>query len=122
MGETDNKIEIIKKIQEHHPGQDPGQKRGWSWYTGGMADTGGWHTMKMLDANIADLEACLKELEDIKNAPPKVYTPEELAMINTPTVHHLSCGGVVHSNAYEDMLWQNHAANLEKQLLWGAQS
>lgn len=119
MGQTDDKIAIIKLIQQHHPGYDPGRKREWSWYTGGMADTGGWSTMKMLEASIEELKACLKELEDIVNAPPKIYTPEELQMINTPTIHHLSCGGVVHSNAYEDMLWSNHARNLEKQLLWG---
>ena len=112
-------IELVKKIAQHHPGQEPGQKLGWSWYTGGMADTGGWDTLKLLDQSEQDLEKCLAELEEIANRPPHVYTPEELAKINTPTIHHLSCGGVVYSNAYQDELITNRAKKLETALLWG---
>ena len=119
MGVANKIIKLVKAISEHHPGQDPGQNRGWSWYVGGMADTGGWHTLKMLEATEQELQACLDELEEIANRPPKIYTEEELRLINTPTVHHLSCGGVVHSNEFEDSLWLEMARKLEKQLLWG---
>lgn len=120
MSNAEKIIELVKQICQYHPAAEAGRKRGWSHYTGGMADTGGWNVLKMLDADVNQLEQCLLELiEEFKPKPPKVYTDEELQMINTPTIHHLQCGGVIHSNQYEDEKLKEDFEKIERTLLWG---
>jgi hypothetical protein len=116
MGNGDLKIELIKKICKHHPGQEPGRKRDWSYYVGGMGDHGDWYILKMMDVTVEELQTCLDELEEIENRPPHVYTEQELKDINTPTIH-----GNIHSNVYEDKLWAEIIQKKETQLIWGTQ-
>lgn len=56
----ENKITVIDEIVKRHPTY--GIEKGWSWYTGGMADTGDWYYRKMIDVPIGELEDFLKEI------------------------------------------------------------
>ncbi len=61
--------EVIAAICEHHPGS--GVDKGYSWYIGGMADTGAWipEKMKIYAINqLYKLKEFLLELEDSKKA------------------------------------------------------
>jgi thiamine monophosphate kinase len=46
LKENEDKLEIIEKIQQLHPGLGTDLK--WSYYYGGMADTGDWLIDKLL--------------------------------------------------------------------------
>lgn len=73
-----DKIEAIKLITDYHPGSRAGIDRGWSYYVGGMMDSGDWYYRKLLDIPLRELLECLEQLkEDYKPVPPKVYTEEE---------------------------------------------
>ena len=48
------KIDLIDQICNLHPSL--GQDKGWSTYTGGMADTGHWFFRKMLDVPAQELQ------------------------------------------------------------------
>lgn len=60
MATLEEKYELVKLIENFHPGY--GTESGFSYYIGGMMDTGGWFTRKLLEAPIEQLEALLKEL------------------------------------------------------------
>lgn len=73
-----DKLELIKQITNYHPDSNAGKSRNWSYYTGGMADTGDWYFRKLIDANITELQSCLNDLiEEWKPRPEPVYTEEE---------------------------------------------
>lgn len=55
-----DKIEIIKEIVKHHPGH--GTDRNYSWYVGGMKDTGDWNWDVMIDEPIERLQEFLYNL------------------------------------------------------------
>jgi hypothetical protein len=46
LKENEEKIPVIDAITELHPGM--GTQLGWSWYEGGMRDTGGWKVENLL--------------------------------------------------------------------------
>lgn len=56
----EEKIKIIKEIVKHHPGY--GIQRGYSWYVGGMRDTGDWKWDVLVDQPLEDLQSFLEEL------------------------------------------------------------
>lgn len=56
----EEKIKIIDEIIKRHPSY--GVEKGWSWYTGGMKDTGEWHYRKMLDVSIEELRLFLTNI------------------------------------------------------------
>lgn len=72
------KIALIDKICEEHPVY--GCEKGWSWYHGGMEDTGGWYFRKMLDVPIKELQAFYDVIIERKNTPTtlKPLTEEEI--------------------------------------------
>ena len=50
----ENKEEIIKLITTNlHPGY--GVDKGWSWYVGGMRDTGAWYLQKLEEIDESEL-------------------------------------------------------------------
>lgn len=53
----EEKVKIIDEIVKRHPYY--GVKKGWSWYTGGMKDTGEWYFRKMLDVPVSELQEFL---------------------------------------------------------------
>lgn len=75
----EEKIKIIDEICKHHPAS--GVEKGWSWYVGGMKDSGAWYFRKMLDAPIEELQAFLRQLILDKNRPSleSLMTEEEKA-------------------------------------------
>lgn len=60
----DKKIEVIKEIVKFHPGL--GADKGYSWYEGGMRDTGGWKWDVMIDKPLHNLEEFLEYLKEWK--------------------------------------------------------
>lgn len=59
-----DKFKIIKEIQKHHPGY--GTEKGWSWYRGGMEDTGAWLWDAMVEENDDVLKAFLDKLNKME--------------------------------------------------------
>jgi hypothetical protein len=64
--------ELILRITAFHPASDAGLKGGWSTYTGGMRDTGGWDYRKLLEAPADQLHGLLADLQKEWSAPPRM--------------------------------------------------
>lgn len=73
----EEKVKLIDEIVKRHPSY--GIKNGWSWYVGGMRDTGDWYYRKMLDVSIEDLQSFLDVIIEGENKPKIEPTEEELA-------------------------------------------
>jgi len=56
----EEKLKIIDKIVKLHPSL--GVEKGWSYYTGGMKDSGDWYLRKMLDVPIEELQLFLDNI------------------------------------------------------------
>lgn len=110
----EEKVKIIRKIQEFHPGHPPGIDRGWSYYVGGMKDSGDWLTFKMFDAPDEEVEKCLKELIAIRDAPLPVYTEEEQRQRNNVRI---TKNGII--TEYDDIQYEKLQAEFEQRLIWG---
>lgn len=84
MEDLQKKIELIRQISQFHPAS--GTDKGWSTYTGGMADSGEWFFWKMYDnASIIELQSFLDLLirQDEASRSQKPPTREqELKRIN----------------------------------------
>lgn len=107
-------IELIKKITSYHPAYKAGTSRGWSYYVGGMMDTGNWYYHKLLDATNAELEACLADLiEEDKPAPP---LSEENQRKQNRFVY---LGNGIFSNEFQVEKMQELLHKMETQMLWG---
>lgn len=119
MENLKEKIELIDKIAQYHPGSEVGHKRGWSTYTGGMKDSGEWFTWKMLDVPMQELlegwAEIVLEFEDTEYAE---LTEEEKRDLNTMTFHK---NGSV-SNVYFDKLFDKARQKFEQDLMWGSSS
>jgi hypothetical protein len=70
----ENRLGLVDEICKFHPHY--GESRGWSNYTGGFVDSGGWHVRKMLDVPVRELRIFLdwmisedegKRTEDVKH-------------------------------------------------------
>lgn len=68
----EEKIKIIDEIVKRHPSY--GVDKGWSHYTGGMADTGDWYFRKMIDVPIEELVSFLNKMIEEENRPRSVDT------------------------------------------------
>ncbi len=77
MSNTDEKLIIIDEIVTKHPSY--GVDKGWSYYVGGMKDSGDWYFRKMLDVPIEELKSFLNGVieQETKAKVPKEYTEEE---------------------------------------------
>jgi len=56
----EEKVKIIDEITLRHPSL--GVDKGWSYYVGGMRDSGGWYFRKMLDVPIEELQSFLNQI------------------------------------------------------------
>lgn len=110
-----DKIELIKAITSYHPGYKAGTEREWSYYIGGMTDTGGWRYNKLLDASEKDLQACLDDLIK-ESAPPPPLSEEDQKKLKTPV---LTPYGV--SNVLEQETIQKLSERMQNAILWGKQ-
>lgn len=54
-----DRIDLIKLITSHHPGQHT--ESGYSYYTGGMKDSGDWYYQKLFNLTEYELQVLLKE-------------------------------------------------------------
>lgn len=71
-----DKIEIIKQITSRHPFY--GKEKGWSWYHGGMEDTGEWYFRKMFEVSDEELKQFLDEIIKEENIPIVPLTEDEI--------------------------------------------
>jgi uncharacterized protein YuzE len=71
----EDKIKLIDTICERHPAY--GVEKGYSWYQGGMRDTGAWYFRQMLDVDYSELNAFLEDIIKQENAPKVVLTEQE---------------------------------------------
>jgi len=62
MNFLEEKVLVINKIANFHPAC--GVDKGWSWYVGGMQDSGDWYKDKMYSVPIEELQLFLNELEE----------------------------------------------------------
>ncbi len=76
MNNIEEKIKIIDEITTKHPSY--GVDKGWSEYTGGMKDSGGWFFREMLDVPADELKAFLGNIIAEENKPSPQYTDEEI--------------------------------------------
>jgi len=109
----EEKIKIIDEICGFHP--SAGVDKGWSWYVGGMRDTGEWYFRKMLDEPIEDLKEFLAKLIEEKNKPPRQLTEEEL--IKSKQYIKLPNGGFITQLGLDDLTkWKN---DIERKMFFG---
>jgi hypothetical protein len=83
-----NKIKIIDEIVKRHPAY--GVDKGWSYYVGGMKDTGDWYYRKMIDVPLIELKSFLYEIVEQENKPKKELTEQEL--IDSKILHKTEYG------------------------------
>lgn len=110
----EEKINVIRKIQEFHPGHSPGIDRGWSYYVGGMMDSGDWLTFKMFDAPDEEVQKCLEELIAIRDRPPHVYTEEEQRQMSRGRITE---NGFI--TEYDEIQHEKLQQEMEQRLMWG---
>jgi hypothetical protein len=107
----EEKIKIIDEITKRHPAN--GVEKGWSYYVGGMKDSGDWYFRKMLDVPIEELKAFLDYLIEEENKPEPVYTEQELA--DMKIYHALPNGGFI--SEYAKKIFESFAEERERKLL-----
>lgn len=79
-----NKLKLIDSITDFHAASKAGISRGFSWYKGGMADTGDWYYKSLIKQPLSVLKVILIELkEEWKPKPPRIYTDEEKVKLNS---------------------------------------
>ena len=108
----EDKIKVIDEIVKRHP--SVGTDRGWSWYVGGMRDTGDWYYRKMLDVPIEELRAFLAGIIAQETAPPPVFTEQEL--IDQKTFLPFGNGLI---SKYQKEQWEKFSREREHKLLFG---
>ena len=111
----EEKIKIIDQIVSRHPGW--GTEKGWSWYIGGMSDTGDWYYRKMLDVSIEELQAFLDYIIECENQPEKVYTEQEIIDRKT----FLKVGDQGFLSEYQHKLHNEFMEDFERKILFGKQ-
>ena len=72
----EKKWKLIQNIIDQHP--HCGVEKGWSWYTGGMKDTGGWFAGKLMDASIEELQEFLDKIVEEKSKLVVLLSGEDL--------------------------------------------
>ncbi len=105
------KIKIIDEICKRHPSN--GVKKGWSYYVGGMKDSGDWYFRKMLDVPTKELQDFLNSLIEEENKPEPIYTEQELA--DMKIYHKMPGGGFI--NEYSRKILESFAEERNRKLL-----
>jgi len=110
----DEKIELIKQIVKHHPAL--GTDKGWSTYTGGMADTGYWYWDKMIDVSEYDLQKFLLFLTETYKKVEEAYRERE-RIFALPKEER----DAIYKKEQEEQrnLLIEYGEIMEKRLLWG---
>lgn len=108
----ENKIKIIKEIVKFHPSNRT--KEGYSYYIGGMADTGAWCWEKMIDEPKEKLQEFLNNLnfEKIKNEKEQAERDTLKAELGEKE-YYRRCK-IVEENALKDFIKKEEMA-----LMWG---
>jgi hypothetical protein len=75
LKDNEEKIPVIDRITDKHPGI--GTELGWSWYTGGMTDTGNWYVEKLLQIPLYTLTRQL-EIWEVKQKEAEEWAEETL--------------------------------------------
>lgn len=73
----EDKIKIIDEIVKRHPAY--GLEKGWSYYIGGMRDSGDWCFRKMIDVPLNELQDFLNHIIEDENKPEIKLTQQEIA-------------------------------------------
>lgn len=108
MSFLEEKVLLINKIAHFHPAS--GVDRGWSWYVGGMRDTGDWYFRKLYEAPTEELQLFLNELEEAKrNYVPPV--PDNSPIIALPN------GGWITEKTKENL--EEFNRNFTNRILFG---
>ncbi len=110
---TDYKIKIIDEIVRFHP--SAGVDKGWSWYNGGMADTGEWYFRKMMDISIEELCDFLNKLIEENSRPKIPLTPEQQRA--NAIIHSFENGGWIRE--LDLKILEKMHKDLESKLLYG---
>ena len=106
ISEIEKKINIIDEIIKFHPAI--GVEKQYSWYVGGMRDTGDWNFRYMLDRPIEELEDFLLFLHQPSELIPPL-TGQDL--IDRNTIVEISPG--VFSNKYDMRMEKVFHDNIE---------
>jgi len=109
---SEEKLTIIDKICKFHPGL--GTDIGYSYYIGGMKDSGDWHRFKMIDEPIEILRNFLYKLENPE--PIKKLTEKEL--IDSQTFFKMENGTII--SKYELDKLEEFKRNMEHKIFFGA--
>lgn len=103
---------VIDAIMEFHPGY--GTEKGYSWYTGGMKDTGAWYLDKLIEEDVKVLEFLLKELQESERQSQRDREEQEMLRIQ------------IGDEAYREMKWKKEqegwkklGQDMEAAILWG---
>lgn len=112
----ENKIKLIDEIVKRHPSY--GVEKGWSYYVGGMKDTGDWYFRKMLDVPTEELQAFLDEIIKGENAPKKVLSEEDLIKSKT----YISLPNSGFTNVLQRDILDEYFKRLEDDLWFGDSS
>lgn len=113
----EEKIKIIKQIVKHHPGY--GTEKGYSWYEGGMRDTGDWKWEKMIDEPIDKLRSFLSDLSGIQKR------NNELNRLHMEEYNRVQAMSEIDRTKYyiekgREMKeeWNRYAKDIESRLMW----
>lgn len=109
----ENKVNIIKQIVKFHPSE--GVKEKYSWYTGGMADTGSWYWEKMIDEPDWKLQQFLDKLNAEKVSNEKEQARRNALKTELGEEEYYRRIRIVEENAMKDFFKQEEMA-----LMWGS--
>lgn len=109
----ENKIKLIKEIVKFHPSE--GTKIGYSWYTGGMADTGSWYWEKMIDEPEHKLQEFLDRLNLEKSNNEKEQARRDAIKAELGEDEYYRRCRIVEENALKDFFKREEMA-----LMWGS--
>lgn len=109
----EDKIKLIDEIVKKHPSY--GVSKGWSYYVGGMNDSGDWYFRKMLDISIEELTAFLYDIIKQENTPKIPLTEKE--EIDSKIIIKLPNGG--YTTKYQQGLWNKFYQDIEYKMFFG---
>lgn len=113
---TDDKIKIIDLICQRHP--SAGVEKGWSYYVGGMRDTGEWYFRKMLDADPQELLDLLNKMV-AEERQPKIELTDEQVEKSKIYIQYESNGNKSWTNQLNKEYWEDYWKKAERDIFFG---
>ena len=104
---------LISKITERHPGM--WTSTGFSYYVGGMKDTGGWYVDKLEAASKPELLQLLAKMIFEEAREPYEMTDEENLLASQPVI----IADRIHSNMLEMKNWKGMMDDFNNKMLFG---